>query len=143
MKSCLLTLDFRNLFFGIAYRLEGKSRVKLTLLKTIFHNEKLETRTCMLEILKKGTPIRLEEASLSFMGTVFTAIKDYILSVLSTYFVNLRILEIHIFYNLRPLSTSFMTLSPSSTGNLIFGLLISGISSCLTSLNFWTTIPQK
>ena len=28
----------------------------------------------------------------------------------------------------------------SSTGNLIFGLLISGISSCLTSLNFWTTI---
>ena len=30
--------------------------------------------------------------------------------------------------------------SPSSTGNLIFGLLISGISSCLTSLNFWTTI---
>ena len=39
-----------------------------------------------------------------------------------------------------PLSTSFMTLSPSSTGNLIFGLLISGISSCLTSLNFWITI---
>merc|ERR1712076_163680 len=39
-----------------------------------------------------------------------------------------------------PLSTSFMTLSPSSTGNLIFGLLISGISSCLTSLNFWVTI---
>merc|ERR550532_3723492 len=39
-----------------------------------------------------------------------------------------------------PLSTSFMSLSPSSTGNLIFGLLISGISSCLTSLNFWTTI---
>merc|ERR1711902_72781 len=37
-----------------------------------------------------------------------------------------------------PLSTSFMSLSPSSTGNLIFGLLISGISSCLTSLNFWT-----
>ena len=35
-----------------------------------------------------------------------------------------------------PLSTSFMSLSPSSTGNLIFGLLISGISSCLTSLNF-------
>merc|ERR1711935_942187 len=30
--------------------------------------------------------------------------------------------------------------SPSSTGNLIFGLLVSGISSCLTSLNFWTTI---
>ncbi len=39
-----------------------------------------------------------------------------------------------------PLSTSFMILSPSSTGNLIFGLLISGISSCLTSLNFWITI---
>merc|ERR1712190_590315 len=39
-----------------------------------------------------------------------------------------------------PLSTSIMSLSPSSTGNLIFGLLISGISSCLTSLNFWTTI---
>jgi hypothetical protein len=33
-----------------------------------------------------------------------------------------------------------MSLSPSSTGNLIFGLLMSGISSCLTSLNFWTTI---
>merc|ERR1711953_1016577 len=39
-----------------------------------------------------------------------------------------------------PLSTSSMSLSPSSTGNLIFGLLISGVSSCLTSLNFWTTI---
>jgi heme/copper-type cytochrome/quinol oxidase subunit 1 len=39
-----------------------------------------------------------------------------------------------------PLSTSFMSLSPSSTAYLIFGLLISGISSCLTSLNFWTTI---
>ena len=39
-----------------------------------------------------------------------------------------------------PLSTSFMTLSPSSTGNLILGLVISGMSSCLTSLNFWTTI---
>merc|ERR1711912_23017 len=39
-----------------------------------------------------------------------------------------------------PLSTSFMTLSPSSVGNLIFGLLISGISSCLTSLNFFNTI---
>merc|ERR1711953_1468869 len=39
-----------------------------------------------------------------------------------------------------PLSTSFMSLSPSSTGNLIFGLLVSGISSCLTSLNFWITI---
>merc|ERR1712203_1177435 len=39
-----------------------------------------------------------------------------------------------------PLSTSFMSLSPSSTGNLVFGLLVSGISSCLTSLNFWITI---
>merc|ERR1712125_167037 len=39
-----------------------------------------------------------------------------------------------------PLSTSFMSLSPSSLANLIFGLLISGISSCLTSLNFWLTI---
>merc|ERR1712050_540757 len=27
-----------------------------------------------------------------------------------------------------------------STANLIFGLLISGVSSCLTSLNFWVTI---
>merc|ERR1711884_333815 len=41
-----------------------------------------------------------------------------------------------------PLSTSFMSLSPSSTGNLIFGLLMSGISSCLTSFNFWTTIQN-
>merc|ERR1711876_124957 len=39
-----------------------------------------------------------------------------------------------------PLSTSFMSLSPSSLANLIFGLLISGVSSCLTSLNFWVTI---
>merc|ERR1712094_85077 len=39
-----------------------------------------------------------------------------------------------------PLTTSFMSLSPSSIANLIFGLLISGISSSLTSLNFWTTI---
>merc|ERR1712010_431310 len=39
-----------------------------------------------------------------------------------------------------PLSTSFMSLSPSSLAILIFGLLISGISSCLTSLNFWITI---
>merc|ERR1739846_207271 len=39
-----------------------------------------------------------------------------------------------------PLSTSFVSLSPSSTGNLIFGLLISGVSSCITSLNFWVTI---
>merc|ERR1711957_200640 len=39
-----------------------------------------------------------------------------------------------------PLSTPFMSLSPSSTGNLIFGLLMSGVSSCLTSLNFYVTI---
>merc|ERR1712043_140058 len=39
-----------------------------------------------------------------------------------------------------PLSTSFMSLSPSSTGNLLIGLLMSGISSCLTSINFFTTI---
>merc|ERR1712076_17244 len=39
-----------------------------------------------------------------------------------------------------PLTTSFMSLSPSSTGNLIFGLLMAGISSSLTSLNFWVTI---
>merc|ERR1712203_469910 len=39
-----------------------------------------------------------------------------------------------------PLTTSFMSLSPSSHANLIFGLLVSGISSSLTSLNFWTTI---
>merc|ERR1712230_330898 len=39
-----------------------------------------------------------------------------------------------------PLTTSFMSLSPSSVASLIFGLLISGISSCLTSLNFWVTI---
>merc|ERR1712117_225329 len=39
-----------------------------------------------------------------------------------------------------PLSTSFLSLSPSSTANLIFGLLISGVSSCLTSLNFQVTI---
>jgi cytochrome c oxidase subunit 1 len=39
-----------------------------------------------------------------------------------------------------PLSTSYMTLSPSSSTNLIFGLLVSGISSCLTSLNFMVTI---
>merc|ERR1712039_496117 len=41
-----------------------------------------------------------------------------------------------------PLSTSFMSLSPSSTANLIFGLLMSGISSCLTSFNFWVTIQN-
>merc|ERR1711920_1024637 len=39
-----------------------------------------------------------------------------------------------------PLSTSFMSLSPSSVAYLIFGLLMSGVSSCLTSLNFWITI---
>merc|ERR1712031_111826 len=39
-----------------------------------------------------------------------------------------------------PLSTSFMSLSPSSVAYLIFGLLIAGISSCLTSVNFWITI---
>merc|ERR1711937_412174 len=39
-----------------------------------------------------------------------------------------------------PLSTSFMSLSPSSTANLILGLLVSGISSCLTSINFFVTI---
>merc|ERR1739838_422854 len=39
-----------------------------------------------------------------------------------------------------PLTTSFMSLSPSSVANPIFGLLVSGISSSLTSLNFWVTI---
>merc|ERR1712084_67588 len=39
-----------------------------------------------------------------------------------------------------PLTTSFMSLSPSSHVNLIFGLLVSGISSSLTSFNFWVTI---
>merc|ERR1711930_18093 len=39
-----------------------------------------------------------------------------------------------------PLSTSFMSLSPSSVAYLIFGLLMSGVSSCLTSLNFLVTI---
>merc|ERR1711972_767057 len=39
-----------------------------------------------------------------------------------------------------PLSTSFMSLSPSSTANLLIGLLMSGISSCLTSINFFVTI---
>merc|ERR1711929_70824 len=39
-----------------------------------------------------------------------------------------------------PLSTSFMSLSPSSIAFMVFGLLISGVSSCLTSLNFWVTI---
>jgi cytochrome c oxidase subunit 1 len=35
-----------------------------------------------------------------------------------------------------PLSTSFLTLSPCSTAYLCMGLLMSGVSSCLTSLNF-------
>merc|ERR1711885_54134 len=39
-----------------------------------------------------------------------------------------------------PLSTSFMSLSPSATAYLVFGLLMSGVSSCLTSINFWLTI---
>merc|ERR1712205_229246 len=39
-----------------------------------------------------------------------------------------------------PLSTSFMSLSPSATAYLVFGLLMSGISSCLTSINFFVTI---
>merc|ERR1712050_255328 len=39
-----------------------------------------------------------------------------------------------------PLSTSFMSLSPSSVAYLILGLLVSGMSSSLTSLNFWVTI---
>merc|ERR1712132_24031 len=39
-----------------------------------------------------------------------------------------------------PLSTSFMSLSPSSIAFMVFGLLMSGISSVLTSLNFWVTI---
>jgi len=39
-----------------------------------------------------------------------------------------------------PLSTSFMSLSVSSTAYLIFGLLLSGISSCVTSINYWITI---
>merc|ERR1712230_196845 len=39
-----------------------------------------------------------------------------------------------------PLSTSLMSLSPSATAFIIFGLLMSGISSCLTSLNFLITV---
>merc|ERR1711907_240357 len=39
-----------------------------------------------------------------------------------------------------PLSTSFMSLAPSSVAFMILGLLMSGVSSCLTSLNFWVTI---
>merc|ERR1711937_136998 len=33
-----------------------------------------------------------------------------------------------------------MSLSPSSVSFMVFGLLMSGVSSCLTSLNFWITI---
>merc|ERR1711887_81629 len=39
-----------------------------------------------------------------------------------------------------PLSTSHTSLAPSSIAFMVFGLLMSGISSCLTSLNFWVTI---
>merc|ERR1712046_220737 len=39
-----------------------------------------------------------------------------------------------------PLSTSLMSLSPLSTAYILYGLLMSGISSCLTSINFLTTI---
>merc|ERR1711988_1242319 len=39
-----------------------------------------------------------------------------------------------------PLSTSHMVLAPSSMAFIILGLLFSGISSCLTSLNFYVTI---
>merc|ERR1711939_742052 len=39
-----------------------------------------------------------------------------------------------------PLSTSFMSLSPSSVALMVFGLLMSGMSSSLTSVNFWITI---
>ena len=39
-----------------------------------------------------------------------------------------------------PLSSSFILLSPSSIISLIFTLLISGISSSLTSINFSITI---
>ena len=38
-----------------------------------------------------------------------------------------------------PLSTSFISLSPSSILFLVFSLLISGLSSCLTSINFLIT----
>merc|ERR1712025_685524 len=39
-----------------------------------------------------------------------------------------------------PLSTSFISLSPSSIAFMVFGLLMSGISSSFTSVNFWITI---
>merc|ERR1712093_300992 len=41
-----------------------------------------------------------------------------------------------------PLSTSMMSLSPSSTAFVVFGLLMSGVSSCLTSLNFLITVSN-
>merc|ERR1712188_292298 len=39
-----------------------------------------------------------------------------------------------------PLSTSHMVLAPSSMAFIICGLLMSGISSCLTSLNFYAQL---
>ena len=42
-----------------------------------------------------------------------------------------------------PLSTSLMSLSPSSTGYILYGLLMSGISSCLTSINFAFLSPVQ
>ena len=39
-----------------------------------------------------------------------------------------------------PLSTSLMSLSPIGIDMLLYGLLLSGISSCLTSINFIATI---
>merc|ERR1712018_100947 len=39
-----------------------------------------------------------------------------------------------------PLSTSLMSLSPIGIDILLYGLLLSGISSCLTSINFIATI---
>ena len=41
-----------------------------------------------------------------------------------------------------PLSTSFMSLSPSSTGNLIFGLLISGISVITNLLSSFPSLIE-
>ena len=39
-----------------------------------------------------------------------------------------------------PLSTSLMSLSPIGIDIILCGLLLSGISSCLTSINFFATI---
>ena len=39
-----------------------------------------------------------------------------------------------------PLSTSLISLSPIGIDILLYGLLLSGISSCLTSINFIATI---